>query len=196
MPQPVDDAVARSDNCDAGEADSPPVRFADLSAKVSNLEARLLDAFNDKLAFDAFKEKQIDRLHEEIQGYKGDLLRKAEQPLIAAMIKLHADVGRLINGISVEDPTKLTVERIVGLFDGLRDEITDLLAGQGVERFHASGDDDHFDARRQSSVGTVETSNAELVGRIAEIVQPGFEQGSTLLSKEKVKIYSAARPDS
>ena len=60
-----------------------------MSALLSNLEARLLDAFNQKLAFDTFKEKQIDRLHEELQGYKSDLLLKATQPLIAAIIKLH-----------------------------------------------------------------------------------------------------------
>jgi molecular chaperone GrpE (heat shock protein) len=52
---------------------------------------------------------------------------------------------------------------------------------------------DRFDARRQSSVGTVETSNSELAGRVAETAQPGFEQGTTVLSKEKVKIYSFAR---
>jgi hypothetical protein len=86
---------------------------------LSHLEARLLDAFN-QLAFDNFKEKQIDRLHEELQGYKSDLLLKAAQPLIAAMIKLRADAGRLIIGISQEDPTKLTAERIIGFFDNSR----------------------------------------------------------------------------
>ena len=164
---------------------------ADLSALLSHMETRLLDAFNQKLAFDNFKEKQIDRLHEELQGYKSDLLLKAAQPLIAAMIKLHAEVGRLIIGISQEDPTKLTAERIIGFFDNFRDEIADLLAARGVKMFLAAVGD-QFDVRRQSSVGTVETSNLELAGRVAETAQPGFEQGSTVLSKEKVKIYSAA----
>ena len=113
-----------------GEAQSSISR-ADLCALLSHLEARLLDAFNQKLAFDNFKEKQIDRLHEELQGYKSDLLLKAAQPLIAAMIKLHADAGRLIIGISQEDPTKLTAERIIGFFDNFRDEIADLLAERG-----------------------------------------------------------------
>lgn len=45
-----------------------------LSELLSNMERRLLDAFNQKLAFDNFKEKQIDRLHEELQAYKADLL--------------------------------------------------------------------------------------------------------------------------
>jgi molecular chaperone GrpE len=199
----VDDAVAIWEvpssivnNGEAGQADSEAERLIDLQAMLSNLEERLLDAFDQKLAFDAFKEKQIDRLHEEVQGYKADLLLKAARPLIAAMIKLHADAGRLIGGIRNEDPTKLTVERIIGMFAAFRDEIKDLLAAQGVEAFHAAVDDDRFDARRQSSVGLVGTSNPELVGRIAEIVQPGFEQGSTMLSKEKVKIYSAVPSDS
>jgi len=199
----ADDAATISDassavinNVESGsEADSAPKSQADLSAQLSNLEARLLDAFNQKLAFDTFKEKQIDRLHEELQGYKSDLLLKAAQPLIAAIIKLHSDVGRLISGISREDPTKLTVEQIIGFFDSFRDEIVDLLAARGVEMFQTAGGD-RFDARRQSSVGTVETLNSELAGRVAETAQPGFEQGATVLSKEKVKIYSFARSDS
>jgi molecular chaperone GrpE len=173
------------------EADRAPKSQDDLSALLSHLEARLLDAFNQKLAFDNFKEKQIDRLHEELQGYKSDLLLKAAQPLIAAMIKLHTDAGRLIIGISQEDPTKLTAERIIGFFDNFRDEIADLLAARGVEMYLATLGD-LFDARRQSSIGTVETSNSALAGRVAETAQPGFELGSTVLSKEKVKIYSAA----
>jgi hypothetical protein len=164
---------------------------ADLSALLSHMETRLLDAFHQKLAFDNFKEKQIDRLHEELQGYKSDLLLKAAQPLIAAMIKLHTDAGRLIIGISQEDPTKLTAERIIGFFDNFRDEIADLLAVRGVEMF-LTAVGDQFDVRRQSSVGIVETSNLALAGRVAETAQPGFEQGSTVLSKEKVKIYSVA----
>jgi hypothetical protein len=148
------------------EADKTLKSEADLAALLSNLEARLLDAFNEKLAFDNFKEKQIDRLHEELQGYKSDLLLKAAQPLTNAMIKLYADVARVISGLSREDPTKLTVDRVVGLFDSLRVEIADLLAARGVEMFHAAVDD-RFDARRQSSVGSVETSSSERVGRIA-----------------------------
>lgn len=198
------DAVAHSDalSCvvnsqeNGSEADNAAERQAEFSALLSNLETRLLDAFNQKLAFDNFKEKQIDRLHEEIQGYKSDLLLKSAQPLITAIIKLYADVGHLISGISRENPTKLTVERIIGFFDSFRDEIADLLAARGVEMFCAVVDDDRFDPRRQSSVGVVETSRSELVGRIAETAQPGFEQGSTVLSKEKVKVYSAARSGS
>jgi hypothetical protein len=107
-------------NGESGSEARSLTSLADLSALLSNLEARLLDAFNQKLAFDNFKEKQIDRLHEELQGYKSDLLLKAAQPLIAAMIKLRADAGRLIIGISQEDPTKLTAERIIGFFDNSR----------------------------------------------------------------------------
>jgi hypothetical protein len=39
--------------------------------------------------------------------------------------------------------------------------------------------------------GPMETSNSELASRVAETAQAGFEQGATVLSKEKVEIYSA-----
>ena len=182
-------SVVTNDESDS-EADSAPKSQDDLSALLSHLEARLLDAFNQKLAFDNFKEKQIDRLHEELQGYKSDLLLKAAQPLIAAMIKLHADAGRLIIGISQEDPTKLTAERIIGFFDNFRDEIADLLAVRGVEMYlTALGD--LFDARRQSSIGTVETSNSALADALPRPRNPDLSrvdraeqgEGQDLLSR-------------
>ncbi len=190
---PSGDAGSRDAAAAADSAGSPQT---DLVVQLANLEERLLDAFNQKLAFDSFKEKQIDRLHDEIQAYKSDLLAKAGQPLISAVIKLHADAGRLISGIAREDPAALTPERIIGLFDSFRDEIADLLAARGVEMFHSAADEDRFDARRHALAGTVETSRPELVGRIARTTQPGFEHGLTMLSKEKVLIYSAARPGS
>ena len=54
----------------------------------------MLDAFDQKLAFDNFKEKQIDRLHEEMQGYKNDLLLKAARPLILLNHKIEGDSRR------------------------------------------------------------------------------------------------------
>ncbi|HUI20415.1 MAG TPA: hypothetical protein VLZ74_05155 [Methylocella sp.] len=115
--------------------------------------------------------------------------------MIAAVIKLHSDVGRLISEISREDPTRLTAEQVIGFFDSFRAEITDLLAARGVAMFQTAVGD-RFDARRHSLVGAVETSNSELAGCLAETAQAGFEQGSTVLSKEKVKIYSVARQSS
>jgi hypothetical protein len=74
----------------------------DLKSVLLGVEARLTEVFERKLAFDGFKEKQIDRLHEELQSYKGDLLRKATRPLLSALIKLHGDVIRLGNGVRGE----------------------------------------------------------------------------------------------
>jgi hypothetical protein len=167
-------------------------RPADVAALLLSMESRLIDAFERKVAFDQFKERQIDRLHDELQSYKSDLLKKTTRPLLSALIKLHGDIIRLIGGIEREDPTKLTVDRIVGLFSNFRDEIEDLLSDQGVHSFRDTVND-RFDARRQSSVGTVETVEVELIGRIAEHVRPGFEQGASIIDKEKVTVYVAPR---
>src|SRR4051794_26494355 len=39
----------------------------DILALLAAVEQRILDAFEQKLAYDASKEKQVDRLHEELQ---------------------------------------------------------------------------------------------------------------------------------
>jgi molecular chaperone GrpE (heat shock protein) len=186
-----DSAVSKEGSATVEAA--PALTPTDLSSVLLGLEARLLEVFERKIAFDAVKEKQIDRLHDELQLYKSDLLQKATRPLLSVLIKLHGDVIRLITGIKQQDPAKLTVERVVDLFESFRDEIEDLLSDQGIHAFRDTADD-RFDVRRQSSVGTEETSDEGKVGRIADRIRPGFEQGATLIEKERVKVYVAARP--
>src|SRR5436190_1549674 len=77
-------------NSSAGSQDDKPFSApspgenSEAAAGLARLEdlftmglAEILKAFQDKLAFDQFKEDQITRLHDELQGYKSDLLAKA-----------------------------------------------------------------------------------------------------------------------
>ncbi|MGA2127129.1 MAG: hypothetical protein ABSG76_13355 [Xanthobacteraceae bacterium] len=164
----------------------------DVVALLTHMERRIIDSVERQLAADAFRERQVDRLHAELQGYKSDLLAKAARPVIAALIKLHGDVTRLRGALGGQNPDKLTVEKVAGLFDSFRDEIEDLLRGLGVSGYRDEADD-RFDPKRQSAAGVVETTDHGLVGRVAERLRSGFEQGNAVIEKERVKVFVAAR---
>lgn len=208
----VEGARPSDANLDRREANSPDVGdlseervppdaakypdwFSDLRSMLVGMETRLTDAFAQMHSEDDFKEKQLDRLHEELQSYKGDVVQKAVRPLLMSLIKLHGDALRLMHGIRREEPEVLTIDRTVSLFDSFRQEIEGLLSDHGIQTYQDT-QTESFDVRRQSSVGTVETTDPSLIGQIAERIRPGFEQGATIFDKERVKVYVGKRPSS
>ncbi|HEX4955377.1 MAG TPA: nucleotide exchange factor GrpE [Thermoanaerobaculia bacterium] len=163
----------------------------------SHLERRLEDGFEtlerlfaDKLAYDQFKEQQIDRLHAELQAHKGDLLLRAQQPLLRGLIRLHDDLGRLADALAERAGEELTRERFQSYLAGFRDDVETLLDQHGVTRFEAPGES--FDGRRQLAARTCQTAEPALVGQLAERLRPGFELGDSLLQKERVAVFVAA----
>lgn len=187
-PEPgADAAPASASSARAGsEAASAPAPAAALS---SDAIERLLRAWDEREARDRFREKQIDRLHDELQGYKSDLVAKAIRPALQSLIRLHDDVGKVSEALQREDPAKLTAPRLLQILDGFRDDVLIALEQNGVTAFREA--DDKFNPLRQKSLKTI-PGEPESVGRIAQRNRPGFERGDTILEKERVTVYVAA----
>ncbi len=152
--------------------------------------AELLQEIREKAAIDRFREEQIDRLHAELQTYKSDLVSKQARLLIQGIVRLHDDLGRSVTALRQRPPEELTPERLFRQLADFQDDIELLLGQHGVERFEAPGEE--FDPRRQTVARTAATDDPCHVGRVAERVRPGFEQGETILQKERVAVYVAA----
>jgi molecular chaperone GrpE len=73
------------------------------------------------------------------------------------------------------------------LLASIRTGIEDILYRQGVEPFTADGDE--FDPRRQRSVTTVPTEEAERNKTIAHRLRPGFQSGDRIIRPEIVAVY-------
>jgi molecular chaperone GrpE len=144
--------------------------------------------FEDKLAYDEFKEGQITRLHSELQEYKTDLLARTALPLIHGMIRLHDDSGKILDAARRE-ASSLTPERLIHSIESFREDLEGLLADNGVSTYQAP--DGSFDPYRQRALRTISTPDASLAGRVAERLRPGFERGTTIVMKERVAVYIA-----
>lgn len=151
------------------------------------LLAKFADVLEKRLAYDRFKEEQINRLHAELQTYKQDLLARSARPLITGVVRFHNDIGRLRDALTAEQINELPLSRVFKLLDGLRGDVEVLLEQNGVERFENPGEE--FDARRQTAIRKLATADAALGGTLATRLRPGFEHGTQLIQKEKVEVY-------
>jgi len=152
-------------------------------ARFERLE-KLLEA---RFANDRFREEQITRLHEELQSYKKDLLARVTHPLIHGLIRLHDDLTRATEALQERPPEEQTPERWRRAMEGFGDDLLLLLERQGVATFeHPSHT---FDPHTQTAVRRDSAPDPQQVGGIAARVRPGFQQGTTVLRKERVAVF-------
>lgn len=171
-------------------ANEGDVAIERLEASITVGFADVLREFRDKLALDRFKEEQIARLHEELQDYRNDLISRTARQILQGLIRLHDDLGKVTASLRQRPAGEMTPERFFRQLEGFQDDVELLLGQHEVEKFEIPGDE--FEPRRQTAVRTVPADDSTQVGRIAERVRSGFQQGSTLLQKERVAVYTAA----
>jgi molecular chaperone GrpE len=148
---------------------------------------QILSAFEQKLAYDATKQKQIDNLHAELQKHRSDLIARTNRPLVNGLISLYDDVGKLSENIRKKSIEEFDQERFFKAFESIKEDIEILLDQNGVISFSEQGE--KFDPKRQHAVRQVKTLDNQLVGTIAERLRLGFEQGNDLIQKERVSVY-------
>lgn len=158
--------------------------------KLENISGQLEDLrgeFSGKLKHDAFKEKLIDSLHQELQAYKTHLIRKHVQSLITDVVKIIDDIRKLsahYDSMRTEDlePTKL-----LDLLKRIPDDLEDIFFYQGVKPFTCEGTD--FDPSRQRTLKRIETDDASLENKVAESIRPGYEWDDHVIRPEIVALY-------
>jgi molecular chaperone GrpE len=155
--------------------------------KVASHFLELMEAFERKIALDRFKEEQIRQLHNELQSYKADLLAKAMRPLVTGMIRLHEDMGKMVEFYQKSDEQRLEREGVLKNLEGCCEDLITVLDQNGIIAYKESGDE--FNPRRQRILRRVPTSDPERVGQVAESLRFGFEQGDMMIQKEAVAVY-------
>jgi molecular chaperone GrpE (heat shock protein) len=143
--------------------------------------------FQDKLKYDAHKEKMIDNLYQELQDYKNDLVKKHLNSLIMDIIKIIDDIRKLTRhyrskGLTDEDPPKL-----LEMLEDIPSDLENLLSWQGVMPFTC--DEIAFDPKRQKVMRGIETFDKSEDRTVAESVRPGYEWDGKVIRHEMVDVY-------
>jgi molecular chaperone GrpE len=162
---------------------------SDLAATLRTELAAIRAELASRAAYDRFKEEQIERLHAELQSHKNDLLRKLVEPWVVGVIKLHDQLGQQMALWRTNGLEEVAVARLIEAFDQFREDVALFLERQGVEPFEVAGED--FDPQRQTALRRLPAPEPAQLGRVAERLRPGFEQGAQVIQKERVAVYVA-----
>lgn len=154
------------------------------------LSERVLKALHDQRANDTFREKQIDKLHAELQGYKKNLVASAVKPVFQSLIRLHDGMGKLLDAFEKDGFETTTPEKMLRLLRGFQQDVELTLEENGVAVYR--GSEERFNANRERVLRTVDTGDQTQVGLIAARMRPGFEQDGTILEKERVAVFVLA----
>lgn len=141
---------------------------------------QLRQLFEREVRAEATRERIVDRLHAELQEYKGDLVLQCLRPIFLDLIGMYDDLGKRLEGAEPDGPAARLARE-------LQQEILDVLYRQGVEPFTV--DEAGFDPRRQRAIATVPTGDAALVRTLARRIRPGFDRDGKLIRPELVAVY-------
>jgi molecular chaperone GrpE len=183
-----------------GDVEALAVAMRDLDERVTRRLDGLALAFEREVRAESTREKIVDRLHDELQQYKGDLLLGTLKPVLLDLVQLHDDIGKVAvspSGQAEEGGGPAPeVARLLGLMRGFQQGIEDILYRQGVEPFEVEGP--MFDPRRQRAVATVATDDPSLARTVAGRLRKGFAAGEKVIRPELVTVrkYAATGPSS
>ncbi|HAO22581.1 MAG TPA: nucleotide exchange factor GrpE [Desulfobacteraceae bacterium] len=143
--------------------------------------------FQGKLKYDAHKDKIIDNLHQDLQAYKDDLLKKYLKNFVMDIIYVIDNIRRLTSHyaslpLSEKDPIKL-----LSLMESIPSDLEDIFSRQGIRTFTC--DNNIFDPRRQRMLKKAETNDPSKDKTVAESLRPGYEWDEQIIRPEMVAVY-------
>ncbi len=158
-------------------------RLAELDRKVSRLD----NEFQGKLKYDAHKNKIIDELHQELQDYKNDIVRKHLQSLILDVIKIIDNIRRLTSHYMSQNPEETDPKKLLELLENIPSDLEDIFYWQGVRPFTCDGNE--FNPKRQRVLKKFNTEDKSKDKTVAESLRPGYEWGDKLIRPEMVAVF-------
>lgn len=150
--------------------------------------AELSRRFALRLQNDDVKDRQLDRLHEEVQGHRHDLLARATDVLVRGILRVRdgvaTKVARGVDGVSVE--------QVVRDLAYVVEDLDLLLDNHGVVAFREPGDR-YVPARQQILSVLSDPPDEQYVHAVAQRVAPGFERSGVIVRKEQVRVWGSLR---
>jgi molecular chaperone GrpE (heat shock protein) len=176
---------------------TPDAELTQADESLSRVEEELKKIrqdFESKLMYDRHKDALIDKLHRELQDYKGDLLEKIVRPLLMDMIGVNDQLRNEVKFFKDPDQTHEPRQMLKSM-ENLLVYLEEILYRQGVETF-TSEEGAVFSAGRQKSLRSITTDDETKHKMIAAVHQPGYEYNGKQIRPELVNIYLYKKPES
>jgi molecular chaperone GrpE (heat shock protein) len=147
----------------------------------------LLHEFQSKLKYDAHKEKIIDALHNELQEYKNDIIKKQMLSVFMDVIKVIDDIRKWLKHYRQQESAARDPMKLFKFLENIPSDLEDIFYWQGAKSFTCEGSS--FDPTRQRVCRKIETSVKEQDHTIAESLRPGYEWEGKIIRPEMVALY-------
>jgi molecular chaperone GrpE (heat shock protein) len=147
----------------------------------------LVGEFQAKLKYDAHKERIIDTLHQELQEYKNDIVKKHLMSVLMDVIKVIDDIRKWLRHYRSLDSEVRDPVKIFKFLETIPSDLEDIFYWQGVKSFICPGDG--FDPTRQRAAKKVATADPEKDKRVAESLRCGYEWEGKVIRPEMVAVY-------
>ena len=158
--------------------------------------AELRKEFQFKIKNDAQKDKVINSLHQELQLYKSNHLKKYILPTIMDIIQFIDGVRKLIQYLTLDRPDESESQRIMKLTKVLKSipsDLEDICSKQGISPFKCS--ETAFNPGRQRILRKIFMATAEQDKTVAESLRPGYVWDGEVIRPELVSVYIYKAPE-
>jgi len=146
----------------------------------------LRQEFSAKMKYDATKERQVDSLYQELQGYREGLHLTILKPLFIDLIAMHDDLGKVVERLAQDSPDA-TDSSMQSNLKSFQETVEEILKRNGVEPF--SIESDTYVPGKQRILRVIETPHIEEDKKIARRVRQGFSYDERILRQEFIHTY-------
>ncbi len=176
-----------------GEEETAKKQDLDLLSEIKSVKEQLEAlslAFNEKIKYDAHKEKIIDNLHQELQAYREGIIKKHLHTVVTDIIKVIDDIRKFATHYekSMEslNPAE-SLKEVLSFLSGIASDLEDIFSWEGIEPFRC--EEKTFDSTRQRLISKVETDDPALDKQVAESLRPGYIWDGKIIRPEMVSVY-------
>lgn len=172
------------------DVDLQQPEFMDLQHQFKAIQAQLFqlqNEFSGKIKYDAHKDQIIDKLHQELQEYKQDIVKKHILSVVLDVVKVADDIRKWIAyfrslDVSQRDPVKL-----FRYLEAIPSDLEDIFYWQGVKPYVSS--EGVFNPATQRAIKKIATDDSTKDKTVAKSIRPGYEWEGKIIRQEMVAVY-------
>jgi molecular chaperone GrpE (heat shock protein) len=162
----------------------------DLQHQIGAIQAQLMqlkEEFTGKIKYDAHKDQVIDKLHQELQEYKQDIVKKHILSIVLDVVKVADDIRKWLAyfrslDVSQRDPVKL-----FRYLEAIPSDLEDIFYWQGVKPY--TNREGVFNPAKQRAIKKIPTDDILKDKTIAKSLRPGYEWEDKVIRQEMVAVY-------
>lgn len=168
--------------CEETKEDIVPEGSDRIYEKLCSMEA----LFRERIAYDEHKNALFDKLYEDKKRYENDMIASITDPFIMEIIQVIEELREQIEKIPGQ-VSQENYEKLAKRIRAIPQRLEDVLYEHDVEPYEVSGEDP--DVKQQKIIGTVETEDKEMAGKVARRLSCGYKKGNRVIKSERIMVY-------